>query len=853
MTLRTIVSVFLVLLAYSSDLLANSVGRTTGTYGLSPTGAATYSIPIWAPRGPNGLEPHIALSYNSQSGNGPLGVGWSLSGFSSIYRCPATYAQDAAPAPVALAYTDRFCLDGKRLRLTSSETLSTYGQAGTTYQTEIADFSNITAEGATGNGPSYFTVKLRNGLTYEYGNGGNSRVLQSGTANAWYLDKITDRSGNSITIAYLAPSGNLKGSTVPSSISWAPGNTITFNYMTPLSVPTKAGYVQGTGYSNAEVLGNITVAVGGTTLKKYVLTYTPSTTTGRQTLTTIQECGGSAGTDCLAATKVGYQSGAAGVASGTALGGTVGSVVSTAYDLNGDGRNDLVMTTSGGALLVAFGGSSGYGTPVATGLTSTGQAIGDVDGSGVDGFLVDVSGTWYYYKWNGSAFVGTSTGISAATAASPVLADLDGDGRADFAYTDSTGLVHVRLSTSTPGTVSFSTDINTEIGTANFSIRAQINGSNRALHFWGSAQADLLGTERTCAQYNAKGICIAYQYIYYTLHFTGSTFSTAGLFPAPLSSPNPAVDFADYNDDGCTDVLTATQLLLSACDGTAPVAITLPAGTTAVGGMDWNGDGRRDVVVAQSSGYLGVVLSTGTGLASTVTNTTYSTSLSHTAAPNLTGDGQDGLIAWNGTSATYYLHASPAAPPDLLTSLTDGYGNYVKPTYVSIAQSNYQESNTAVYPNATLPNRDYIGPMYVVSEAVFNNAALTSGTYNLTYSYYGAWENLQGRGFQGFYEITSTDSRNGLIDERIYDRTFPNAMMKIGHTVSNGTINLSQAQATPNYTTLDATFLQSALLPLHPPMEYLAMGSWRYGERGLDHPVTDHLHLRQLWKRDQYR
>lgn len=277
MKARIAMAMGLVGFAFSANSVANSVGRTTGTYAISPTGAATYSIPIWAPRGPNGLEPHIALTYNSQSGNGPLGVGWSLSGFSSIYRCAATFAQDAAPAPVALDYTDRFCLDGKRLRLTSSETLSTYGQAGTTYQTELADFSTVTAQGTTGNGPSYFTVKLRNGLTYEYGNGGNSQVLLDGTANAWYLDKITDRSGNSITIAYLAPSGNLAGSTVPSSISWAPGNSITFNYTT-LSVPTKSGYVKGNGYSNAEVLGNVTVAVGGTTLKKYLLTYTASAT-----------------------------------------------------------------------------------------------------------------------------------------------------------------------------------------------------------------------------------------------------------------------------------------------------------------------------------------------------------------------------------------------------------------------------------------------------------------------------------------------------------------------------------------------------------------------------------------------
>src|SRR5229473_5885993 len=124
-----------------------ATGRTPGIFAVSPTGASTYSIPIWAPPGPNGLQPTISLVYNSQRGGGSLGIGWSLAGLSQISRCNATYAQDALPAAVTLTYADRFCLDGNRLRLTSSENLSTYGQSGTTYQTEIANFANVTAHG----------------------------------------------------------------------------------------------------------------------------------------------------------------------------------------------------------------------------------------------------------------------------------------------------------------------------------------------------------------------------------------------------------------------------------------------------------------------------------------------------------------------------------------------------------------------------------------------------------------------------------------------------------------------------------------------------------------------------------
>ncbi len=670
-----------------------------------------------------------------------------------------------------------YCINGNRLRLTSG----TYGTAGSTYQTEIADFSNIIANGTAGNGPANFAVQARNGLTYYYGftdtngNGANSQVLANGTASQWLLSKVIDRAGNNYVINYTTVNGAVVGTAVPSTIYWTPTSAgassysykMQFNYTTNVPQSSITKYLAGTPVSVPELLSSVQVFSGSTVVKDYFLGYEPSTVTGRQELVSVQECADAAQSNCLAPTTVSWQAGAAGVGSGTALGGTVENAVSAAFDLNGDGRNDLVTTSSTGTVLVAFGGSSGYGTPVATGLSSAGVAVGNIDGSGVDGLLVDVSGTWYYYKWNGSAFVGASTGISVATAASPVLADVDGDGRADFVYTDSTGIVHVRLSTSSAGTVSFSsTDINSGIGASDFSISAQFGGSNRALHFWGGAQADLFGTQRTCAQFSVKNICVAYQYIYYALHFTGSTFFVAGL-------PSAAVDFADYNDDGCTDILTTTQLLLSACNGAAPVPVALPSGVAAVGGMDWDGDGRRDVLVAQSTGYLGVVLSTGTGLASTVINTAYSTSgILYTAAPNLTGDGQDGLLARNGSSVTYYPHNSPGAPPDLLTSVTDGYGNSVSPTYVSIQQGG---STYAQYPfaNPVYPFANYVAPLYVVNNATFTDPSTTTGTYYQAFLYTGAWTDLTGRGFSNFLTWQQFDSRNGLWTRLCLSNKFP--------------------------------------------------------------------------------
>ena len=63
------------------------------------------------------MAPTLSLNYNSQSGNGPLGVGWSLGGLSAITRCPATYAQDGFKGGINYDGNDRFCLDGQRLVL----------------------------------------------------------------------------------------------------------------------------------------------------------------------------------------------------------------------------------------------------------------------------------------------------------------------------------------------------------------------------------------------------------------------------------------------------------------------------------------------------------------------------------------------------------------------------------------------------------------------------------------------------------------------------------------------------------------------------------------------------------------
>ena len=116
------------------------VGVIDGYHGNTQSGAATYTIPIKVTPGINGAEPNLTISYNSQTGNGLLGYGWSLSGLSSITLDKKNIYNDGAVNPIQINTSNPFLLDGVRLLPVTGNN----GASGTTYSKEIEDFSLIT-------------------------------------------------------------------------------------------------------------------------------------------------------------------------------------------------------------------------------------------------------------------------------------------------------------------------------------------------------------------------------------------------------------------------------------------------------------------------------------------------------------------------------------------------------------------------------------------------------------------------------------------------------------------------------------------------------------------------------------
>jgi RHS repeat-associated protein len=810
---------------------ASSIGRTPGKFGVSPMGSGQYSIPIWAPPGPRGMQPNLSLLYDSHSSIGPLGIGWSLAGLGQITRCNLTAAQDAAPAAVALVIGDGYCINGKRLRLTSAS--GTYGAAGSTYQTEIADFSQITANGNTTNGgvntgPASFTVQGRNGLTYYYGytdsngNGVNSQVLANGTTTAltWLLSKVVDRAGNNYVINYLAPSTALSGTSVPDKILWTPAtagsssytSTMQFNYGTNAPQSSIFAYVSGTQVSNTELLTSIEIFVGTTVVKDYFLGYQVSPLTGREELISVTECADSAGSNCLLPTTVGYQTGSPGVSTALNTVPSSAGAVAARYDFNGDGYPDLVFN-NGGSWFVAFGSASGYGTPFNTGISvGPGPALfGNVTGGPQDGILQVVGSTWTYYVWNGSSFTGTSiTGFTYdASSKNYILADINGDGLPDlFSQKDTTtivgghsiltSVVSYHLNTSSSTTASFNANLATAYSTGGGGILSVFlqgpdaqNGKLRRYDFNGDGRDDLIVQieSGTAPNLTLKT---------YELISTGTAFTiSAPISTIAASTTFIPIFFTNWNDDKCTDFVTSNTLYISGCNGSAPQTYPLPG--TILLGMDWDGDGRTDILV-QNGTTIGVYLSPGTSTVApsiTPTSVPYSASCTYVWM-DANADGLDDLGCFSSTAASYYLHNGTS---DLATSFVDGYGNSVFPTYGPISESNYTK-----YSDAVFPYQDYIGPLYVVKDAVFSDPSnMPGGTYYQQFLYFGAWTNLQGRGFQSFYATNAYDSRNGLYDLQYYGRSFPYTGMKYQDIVTNGTFYQSESVGTTALTTLDGT------------------------------------------------
>lgn len=339
----------------TTSTLSVPVGSPQGNFGVSPLGGATYTIGIESPQGLPGMQPNVAIVYNSQSGNGVVGYGCSISGISVITRGPRTIYHDGKAEGITHGMEDAFYLDGQRLVLREY----TAGSDSSVYCLENDPFFRVVLHGQTGTAQNslWFSAQDKEGVKYEYGNGtGRQYYYYAGSTkvNAWYITRMENSVGNYMTYTYDLDHYYL----YPWTITYGRNshaydgvtNTIEFTYKLRTVDPINFS-LEGSPGSIRKRLKSITTKSGSSTYRKYTLNYSTdvdSTNTQFSRLTSVNVANGY--NDTLRPLTLSWQGLPAQTiqqeslpVTTTVLQGTIDHEKSyySCGDLNGDGLTDI--------------------------------------------------------------------------------------------------------------------------------------------------------------------------------------------------------------------------------------------------------------------------------------------------------------------------------------------------------------------------------------------------------------------------------------------------------------------------------------------------------------------------------
>lgn len=362
---------------------SDAVGATTGSFRVSESGDANYSIPFYTAPSAGGTGPQMALSYSSSSAFGAAGAGWSIQGASAISRCRQTVEHgDIADSlgeqlPVTLTTSDRYCLDGQRLVAVTRNTAGVCAAASAEYRTEIDSYRTVcgyTESGNASGGHAYFAVYGKDGTVSVYGRdqwspsqGGAgagdyaSRLMANvgGTPRAaisWAISRFEDTTGNYFDYVYSKDEVN--GEQYLAEVRYnanrtagqTPNQKLRFNYTALAANEWEQGRVATATTRQAKVLASVdSLGVSDQWLRHYKLRYSSPVLGERRNLLGLTECASSvAGAVCYPETQfnwtasgVNFTGSSTGTSSG-AVNGFEGLAAEKFGDVNGDGLTDIV-------------------------------------------------------------------------------------------------------------------------------------------------------------------------------------------------------------------------------------------------------------------------------------------------------------------------------------------------------------------------------------------------------------------------------------------------------------------------------------------------------------------------------
>lgn len=785
----------------SLQAMAQNTSNLSGSFDIGPVGNATYNIPIDLPPGTAGLKPDVAIVYNSFSGDGVMGKGFSLSAISSITRVNTTVFHNGYISDVKFDNTDKYMLDGNRL---------IYNSTANQYRTEMNPYSQIKMI-SPNTSSAYFEVRTKEGLIMEYGNTADSKLYAQGSQKSqvafWMLNKVRDRMGNYYTYTYEKDDSKgeirLKQIDYTGNGDFSPYCSVKFVY-TFRNYDVNLNYIAGSEFKESKLLREIGVYYGTSLYRKYKMNYDYDGNDFTYLLSDITVTGLNnetlkplvfnwyKNTD-FKHTQVIYDQSS-----------NATSYINKAYislgDYNGDGRTDLLATPREDA------GWTGWKLFLADSdgnkLTYTGSGTlperykepvpGDYNGDGITDFLAcretvvkslngndpastdtlssqttenRASITYYnYFVYYGTGKGFTAGPVPAITTESRPhgvrVADFNGDGAMDLFvyYKDKKGAVDYKICMSGYSSGTLTAFYSTQTGT----ILSEMNWDQvEVWDFNGDGLAEVIN-------FRDDG------YDYMENNGAGSLHrSRTGTFP----NKNHKISFGDFNGDRKIDLLLTGwngiewgewQTLLSTGSGFKSYSFPKKFNTYSkdIYVCDLNGDGNDDFFAVDNSSenmsalkcFIGY--DNGRNFKEYSSVSTYASNKWSFFPLDTRGDGKLGFLVTSATNSWkgYQLYMPNAEFSNLLKSATDSHGNVTSISYKKMPDASIYTKTPPPGGSATVSGYDcmsFTAPFKLVSNVSISNGI--GGTNSIAYNYEDAKVFKRGRGFLGFAKTIMND------------------------------------------------------------------------------------------------
>ncbi len=246
------------------------------------TGAASYAINLWTPPGPGGLQPSLALTYNSQvidessafSQPSWAGMGWDLD-TGAINRNMHGTDTDATDDTFSISAGG---VSGLLLPISVNGTVTTYNTADQSFMKVQFDNSTNkwTAWGTDGTQYEFASIARTSTTDTD----GCSTAAQLNMVWRWSLTKITDTHGNQLTYNYTVEQKNTAAgcyneiAVYPLSISYPNGKySVLFDTEARNDYQTSWTTNDSKTLYGTKRLNQIRIQNAGVTVRRYDLTY----------------------------------------------------------------------------------------------------------------------------------------------------------------------------------------------------------------------------------------------------------------------------------------------------------------------------------------------------------------------------------------------------------------------------------------------------------------------------------------------------------------------------------------------------------------------------------------------------